>query len=198
MQPRTHRFNGADMLRKWLQRVRPDERSRALYAKIVAQARQPAFYMNGTAADTPDGRFDMIILHAVLVMRRLRREGAEGRALAQDLFDTLFADMDSSLREMGVSDMSVPRRIKSMAAAFYGRAAAYGAALDAGSLEDLGEALERNLCAEPGQGAGSAAMTAYVFDCERKLAAAPAGEVLAAEIGWPAPPAVEGAKATSQ
>src|SRR5262249_18572993 len=115
-----------------------------LYGAVVAQARRPAFYLRFGVPDTLDGRFDMIALHVFLVMRRLKAEGEEGRALSQALANRFFADLDRSLREMGVGDLGVGRRVKVMAKAFYGRIAAYEAGLNSGDTA-LGEALKRNL-----------------------------------------------------
>ncbi|GLQ07651.1 ubiquinol-cytochrome C chaperone family protein [Sneathiella chinensis] len=114
-----------------------------LYTAIVNQARQPDFYLRGEVPDTVDGRFEMIVLHTYLVLRRLKREGEDMAGLSQALFDQLFADMDQSLREIGVGDLSVGKRIKEMATLFYGRVAAYDTALDGGE-ETLEDALRRN------------------------------------------------------
>jgi len=115
----------------------------ALYAKAVAQARLPVFYAEREVPDTVDGRFDLLVLHVFLLLHRLGEEGRETKRLNQDLFDLMFADMDRSLREMGVSDMSVGKRVKEMARAFYGRVDAYEPVLnDKAKLE---EALARNL-----------------------------------------------------
>jgi len=175
------------MLRKLLQRIRSDDRPYALYSQIVAQARQPVFYQTMDISDTAEGRFDMIVLHVVLVMRRLRAEGAGGRAKAQDLFDLFFADMDRNLREMGVSDLGVPKRIRAMVEAFYGRAAVYDAALDAAGAEGLHAALERNLFAGTPTEDALDRMAAYVKACEARLAAAPPGDLEAERIAWPDP-----------
>jgi cytochrome b pre-mRNA-processing protein 3 len=95
-----------------------------LYRACVAQARETAFYASLKVPDTVDGRFDLLLLHVVLVMRRL------GDATArQQLFDLMFVDMDQNLREMGVGDMSIGKKMKVMIAAFYGRAQAYEKAL---------------------------------------------------------------------
>lgn len=125
-----------------------------LYLTAVAQARQPVFYSEHGIPDSVDGRFDLIVMHVFLLLRPLNavagREGVpselSGRAgdIAQALFDAMFADMDRSLREMGVSDIAVGKRVKHMAKAFYGRAAAYDEAL-ADTDEALAEALRRNL-----------------------------------------------------
>ena len=115
-----------------------------LHLAIVSQARQPAFYRNAGVPDTLDGRFELIVLHAFLLLQRLKAEGAAGAELGQRLFDLLFADMDQGLREMGVGDLGVGRRIKDMAKAMYGRIASYEAGL-AGPDSVLAEALRRNL-----------------------------------------------------
>src|SRR3954454_20479676 len=85
-----------------------------LYAALVAAARRPGFFTEGGVPDTLDGRFELIALHAVLVLRRLNRE-REAQDLAQELFDTMFADLDRALREMGVGDLGVGSRVKRMA-----------------------------------------------------------------------------------
>jgi cytochrome b pre-mRNA-processing protein 3 len=128
----------------WLGRRRQrEEMVDALYAKAVAQARLPVFYAERGVPDTVDGRFDLLVLHVFLLLHRLGGEGRETKALSQGLFDLMFADMDRSLREMGVSDMSVGKRVKEMARAFYGRIDAYEPAL--ADLPKLEEALARNL-----------------------------------------------------
>ena len=115
-----------------------------LYRKLVRQARDPVFYLHLGVPDTPDGRFDLIILQAFLVIRRLKADHERPVGLAQAIFDLMFADMDQNLREMGVGDLGVSKRIKGMAEAFYGRTAAYEEGLmDNGTL--LGRALQRNL-----------------------------------------------------
>ena len=118
---------------------------RILYGAIVAQARAPSFYTAYLVPDTVEGRFDMIVLHLVLVLRRLRREPAALTALGQRVFDLFCTDMDHSLREMGVGDLAVPKQMRRLGEAFYGRALAYDRALDAECEELLAPALARNL-----------------------------------------------------
>lgn len=125
----------------------PDAPSRgtieAIYGMIVAQAREPAFYASLNVPDTVNGRVDLIILHLWLVLRRLRPiEG--GAALSQALFDYFCSDMEGNLREMGVGDLTVPKRMQAFGEAFYGRSVAYDLAIDAGS-EALTQALSRNV-----------------------------------------------------
>jgi cytochrome b pre-mRNA-processing protein 3 len=126
---------------------RPPDQSAAesIYRAIVEQSRQPAFYAECGVPDTPDGRFDMIAVHLMLILRRLRRGHPEKKDLAQVLFDLTFADFDQNLREMGVGDLAVGKRVKAMAKAFYGRLAAYDSALSNGDDCALRSALSRNL-----------------------------------------------------
>lgn len=160
----------------------------ALYRAAVEQARRPEFYLGCGAPDTLDGRFDMVVLHVFLVLRRLRDEGKPGSKLAQKLFDVMFDHFDQSLREMGVGDLSVGKKVKTMASAFYGRAKAYDAALAEGG-DGLAQALERNLYggANPDP-AELARIVGYVRGAAARLAGQSGRELLAgkAEFG-PAP-----------
>lgn len=115
----------------------------ALYAKAVTQARSPVFYAEREVPDTLDGRFDMLVLHVFLLLHRLGADGKPMKRIAQALFDLMFADMDRSLRELGVSDMRIGKKVKEMARAFYGRVDAYEPVL--GDKPKLEEALARNL-----------------------------------------------------
>jgi cytochrome b pre-mRNA-processing protein 3 len=120
--------------------------ARLLYRSVVAQARQPTFYRDFGVPDTLDGRFDMVVLHAFLLLHRLKRDGEAHGPVGQALFDLMFADMDASLRELGVGDLSVGRKVKQMATGFYGRVTAYDEALSPHAApEVLDKALRRNL-----------------------------------------------------
>lgn len=115
----------------------------AIYGMIVAQAREPAFYADLNVPDTVNGRLDMIILHLWLVLRRLRKD-AGGAALSQALFDHFCRDMDANLREMGVGDLTVPKRMQAFGEAFYGRSTAYDLAIET-DVDALAQALSRNV-----------------------------------------------------
>jgi cytochrome b pre-mRNA-processing protein 3 len=163
--------------------------ARALYEAIVTQARLPGFYRDRGVPDTLDGRFDMIVLHAFLVLHRLKRDGHAQGPVGQALFDLMFADMDASLREIGVGDLSVGKKVKQMARAFYGRAAAYDAALADGAAAALEDALRRNLygtVAAPDR-ADLAAMAGYVRFQAQALAAQDVKAILAGRLRF-APP----------
>lgn len=159
-----------------------------LYRAIVAQSRKSDFYSRLGIPDTLDGRFDMIILHAFLVMRRLGRIGAEGAALSQALFDLLFADLDNSLREIGVGDLSVGKKVKIMAQAFYGRVEAYEVGLKADDGAVLKTALARNLFGTVNpSGQGLDAMAAYVRRADAVLALQGDDEILAGNPSFSPP-----------
>lgn len=114
-----------------------------LYQHIVSHSRTPGFYLDYGVPDTVDGRFDMIALHTILVLHRLKQHPGQTSKLSQELFDILFADMDQNLREMGVGDLSVGKKIKKMTAAFQGRLISYEKSLN--SIQELEAALSRNL-----------------------------------------------------
>ena len=145
----------------------------ALYGAIVAQARLPVFYRTYGAPDTPDGRLDMVILHAILVVRRLEQGGGALRGMAQGVFGAFCQDMDDNLREMGVGDLAVPKRMKSIGEAFYGRRAAYEAALADAGDDALAAALQRNVFAGHGEPAGPRALARYVRETDARLRSQP-------------------------
>ena len=127
-------------------RLRAPKPAHRLYFAIVGAAREPALFRDGRVPDTFDGRFDLVLLHAAMVFRRLRAEGAAATELADGVFEVMCGDFDRSLREVGIGDTGIGRRVKAMARAFYGRAHAYDRAL-AGE-EPLEAALRRNLYAD--------------------------------------------------
>ena len=134
------------MILKRIFAKQPDP-ARILYEAIVAAARQPKFYLDHAVADTIDGRFDMIALHMFLVLERMRGQGGTSENVRQQLTDHFFLDMDRSLREMGVGDLSVGKKVRKMAEVFYGRVAAYDTAGREGP-EALVNALARNVYAD--------------------------------------------------
>ena len=161
-----------------------------LYGAIVAQARNPVLYRDYGVPDTANGRLDMIVLHTTLVLSRLEAEAAPLRPLGQALFDHFCSDMDANLREMGVGDMAVPRKMKAIAEAFYGRKRAYDAALAAPGLDQLAAALARNIHAgEAADRAGAARLAAYVRAAVATLAAIDGAALRRGAIAFPDPTA---------
>lgn len=154
-----------------------------LYSAIVTAARQPRFYAEWAVPDTVDGRFDMIVLHLFLVLNRLRT-GKEHERLSQDLTDAFFDDMDRSLREMGVGDLSVGKKVRKMAEACYGRLTAYGKAI-AGNDGELEQTVARNVYAGGANGEDVAKLSAWVREARAMLGEQPAERIATGVIQWP-------------
>jgi cytochrome b pre-mRNA-processing protein 3 len=149
-----------------------------LYSICVVQARQPVFYQKFAVPDTVDGRFDMLLLHVWLVMRCLGRHPQ----VKQQLFDLMFADMDRSLREMGVGDMSISKKMRPMIQAFYGRAQAYEKALG-GNGDALTDVLQRNLYGSVEVDTDvQKLMTGYVLGVVAKLEQQNADDIVAGKV----------------
>jgi cytochrome b pre-mRNA-processing protein 3 len=158
------------MILRLFRRTPRDATIASLYGTIVAQARMPAFYQIYGVPDTVNGRLEMIMLHVVLLLRRLEGEGAPLRALGQGLFDEFCRDMDESMREMGVGDLAVPKKMRRIGEAFYGRQAAYRAALDTPDERLLAGALQRNVFAGASEGAQAHRLAAYIREAAGELA----------------------------
>ncbi|MBL8645114.1 MAG: ubiquinol-cytochrome C chaperone family protein [Rhodospirillaceae bacterium] len=158
----------------------------AIYNAIVAQARTAVFYSELGVPDSLNGRFDMVVLHATLAIRRVRKEPPEiYQPLSQALFDYMFQDMDRSLREVGVGDMSIGKHIKKMAKGFYGRAGEYEAGLDQDGA-GLAEALKRNLyrALTPGE-AQVDQLARYVRAADAALSGVEFADFAAGRMAWP-------------
>jgi cytochrome b pre-mRNA-processing protein 3 len=159
----------------------------SLYGTIVAQARAAAFYRNYGVPDTVSGRFEMVVLHTVLVLRRLESEPRAVRALGQGIFDRFCQDMDGSLREMGVGDLAVPDKMRKIGEAFYGRQAAYVAAIEASDPEPLIGALARNVLGAPETGLGAVRLASYVRAAAGRLSDQDGQALSRGEFAFPDP-----------
>lgn len=139
-----------------------------LYTAMVTQARQPDFYAKLGVPDTLEGRFDLILVHAFILFRRLKADDGD-RDLAQHIFDVMFADLDQNMREMGVGDVGILKRIRKMSESYHGRIVAYEEGVQSGAAE-LAAALNRNLYADcDASDAQLMAMVGYVHDALTKL-----------------------------
>ncbi|MER2604959.1 MAG: ubiquinol-cytochrome C chaperone family protein [Siculibacillus sp.] len=178
-----------------------DDETIDLYGSIVAEARRPVFYLAFGVPDTVTARFDMIVLMTALVLNRLETEPHETekprrgapptvRERGRRLIDLFFTEMDRALREMGVGDVGVPKRIKKLASAWNGRFLAYDAALRAENADELTAAISRNVLAEVEDRSGAAPLARFALAARAALAAAPITEVLAGRIPWPDPETV--------
>lgn len=161
---------------------RRDRAVLAAYGRIVERARDLAFYTGWGVPDTLDGRFELLALHAFLVLNRLK--GApEAAAFSQELFDLMFDDLDRGLREMGVTDLGVGRRVKEMASGFLGRIAAYDKGL--GDEVVLADALRRNLYGTAAPSPDQLARaTRYVSRQAAVLSGQPVAALLRGEVAF--------------
>lgn len=157
-----------------------------LYARIANASRSPGLYGILGIPDTLEGRFESLSLHMILSLRALRELPAPADDVAKDLTDAFFRDMDASLREMGVGDTVVPKRMKKVAAAFYGRAQAYDPALNAGDEGLLAEGLGRNAL---GTDAPAVALARYALAADKELKGVPLDVLLESGPTFPAPEA---------
>lgn len=153
----------------------------AVYSAIVAQSRRPRFYAEWGVPDTVTGRFDMICLHLALLFGRLRGEGREVAEFSQAVFDLFFRDMDSSLREMGVGDLGVPKKIEKMGSLFYGLLANVNEAIERGDAAELESVVARNLF-DGAEGEGTAALAQYLIAETARLRTVPTADILAGRL----------------
>ena len=159
----------------------------ALYEQIVAAARRPLLYAEWNVPDTPLGRFEMIALHMFLVLHRMRGETGDAHDVAQNLTDTFFADVEHSIRELGIGDLGVPKRMKKLARMFYGRAVAYGEAIDRDDRAALAAALARNVRPGDALWPQAAELAGYALAAHRGLAAQPLSGLMSGRIEFPVP-----------
>jgi cytochrome b pre-mRNA-processing protein 3 len=184
---------------------RKDMTPYAFYQSVMDQSRQPIFFESWGVPDTIGGRFDMLIAHAILVFRRLKKvEGAradEAAARSQAFSDLMFKDLDRALRDTGVSDRNVPKRLKTLATAYLGRGQAFGEALDGDDQGALVAAIERNAggivfgadktaaddTSEP-YAINAAAFAKYLQAADQALISQDDDAVLGGTLAWPAHP----------
>ena len=157
------------------------------YEAITAAARNPVLYTDMGAPDTVMGRFEMITLHLVLYLRRMRSLGAGGHGLAQEVLEAFFQDMDHSIRELGIGDLGVPKRMKKFAKMFYGRLKSYGEAIDARDNAALAQALARNIHPEADVQPDMAELAAYMMRAEDALGSLDQAVLASGQMVFPAP-----------
>jgi len=164
-----------------------------LHGDIVAAVRQPAFYADYLVDDTFEGRFELLALFATVLVRRLAQLPSPAPEVAQELTDRIFSELDAAMREMGVGDLAVPKRIKKFAAAFLGRRKAYDDALSAASPEGLATALARNVYGLEGEEnvERAARLARYAMAAEAAFALAPLETFASGSAPFPKAEAIE-------
>ena len=158
-----------------------------LYESAVARSRQPALYLGLGAPDTVEGRFEIYSLHVSLLLLRLKGQGAPAAAVSQVLFDRFVSSLDHSLRELGVGDLTVGKKMRKLGEAFYGRVRSYEDALAA--LPDTAalEAVLTRTALDGVEGADPAPLAAYAISCRSGLAAQSTETLAGGQVTWPAP-----------
>lgn len=162
----------------------PDAPERRIYGALVTQARRPRFYLEGGVPDTLDGRYELVVLHVVLVLRRLKRAGPEAEALARRIQEVMVEDFDRCLREMSIGDSGVAKRVKAMLKGFAGRLGVYSAGLESADDGGLDVAFDNNLYGTVSQvpAAARAALIAYTRAQAAALAGRPLEALLAGNV----------------
>lgn len=159
-----------------------------LYAAAVAQARRPEFYLDFGVEDRVDARFELYTLHVVLLVERLKGEGDHAAEVSEALFETYVSALDDSLREMGVGDLSVAKKIRKLGEALMGRTKAYVEALSPRpDAEALAGIVARNVFADEAALDSAGPLVDYVGRAHAALAAQPLKQILEGRPAWPQP-----------
>jgi len=168
---------------------RTAQSGRTLYEGAVGQSRSPALYRPPAegglgAPDTVEGRFELYTLHVVLILHRLKQQGPRAAEVAQALFDAYLQGLDDALRELGVGDLSVGKKMRKLGEAFYGRAKSYDAALAAMPDDaELKAVIGRTVLAGGGQ--GGAALADYARTAAAFLESQPLDDLIEGRALWP-------------
>lgn len=173
------------MLTWWRGRSKTGRTATNLYGSIVTAARREPFYVDYGVSDTTDGRFALLVAHMFLVMERLRAEGEAGQELSRSLVETFVTDMDDSMREMGVGDLSVPKKVKKAAGALYDSVAVFRQVAEEPE-ETLAGALRQTLMQGESEPA-ALAVAAYMRRAGAALADWPAAELLSGRVKFADP-----------
>lgn len=156
---------------QWLKsRSASKDKARDLYGTCVAAARDPVFYRDWGVANSYQGRFEMVTLHVALLLRNLSMGGAAGKAQGQGLVEAMVDALDDDMRELGVGDLTVPKKVSAATSAFYGRLKSYDEALKVGDAAALAAALERNVPSADGARLASTMLAAHILAAAERLA----------------------------
>jgi cytochrome b pre-mRNA-processing protein 3 len=162
------------------------------YEQLTQAARRPAFYTGMGVPDTVLGRFEMLTIMLILYFRRTAQSERSGQEIAQEIIDYFFEDIDHSIRELGVGDVGVPKRVKKFARMYYGRLESYAAALDQSDPDALKAALRRNIRPDEPDAPDMAELAAYVMEAEAALKTIGEDVIAAGGAIFPEPQTMEG------
>ncbi|MBX9455796.1 MAG: ubiquinol-cytochrome C chaperone [Rhizobium sp.] len=158
------------------------------YAALTAAARHPVFFSGMNVPDTVMGRFEMLAIVLILYFRRTATSADQVKAIAQQVVEAFFEDLDHSMRELGIGDSGVPKRMKKLAGMFYGRLDSYARALEGNDLAALEAALRRNIHPENADGALSMRLLAdYMVGAENELKTIPESVLASGDASLPEP-----------
>jgi cytochrome b pre-mRNA-processing protein 3 len=157
------------------------------YASLTSAARVPFFYTDLDVPDTVMGRFEMVSVVMILFFRRTAKSGTSGQELAQEIIDAFFQDIDHSIRELGIGDQAVPKRMKKLAGMFYGRLEAYGNALEAGDAPVLSAALRRNFYPSDADAPAMDGLGRWMLEAQEALAAVSEDDIARGMLTLPLP-----------
>ncbi|APG84053.1 ubiquinol-cytochrome C chaperone family protein [Sinorhizobium americanum] len=155
------------------------------YGLLTAAARQPFLYTDLDVPDTVMGRFEMLSAILILYFRRTRASARTGQEIAQEIVDAFFEDVDHSIRELGVGDAGVPKKMKKFAGMFYGRLESYATALDGGDRQALADALRRNFHPQQDDAPAMTGLARYLMSVEAALAKVPEEQVETGQLRVP-------------
>jgi len=158
---------------------------RRLFQTVSAQARSPGFYLAGGVRDTPEGRFELYCMHLVLLMHRLKGQGPQAGETSQALFDAFLANMDEGLRDLGVGDLSVGKKMRKLGEAIYGRVKGYDSALAASPDRIVLQGLIGRTIFGDEAAPQTPHLAAYVVTAMERLGAEPLEHVIDAQFQWP-------------
>lgn len=160
----------------------------AQYEVITQSARNPIFYQEFDVPDTVMGRFNMVSIFMTLYLRATNNAQEGVKQLAQEVVEEFFKDIDHSIRELGIGDAGVPKRMKKLGRMFYGRAENYGKALDGGDIGELAEAFARNIHSDgEGQAPDMLSLAEHVVFVDGKLKSASHDDMIKASLSFPPP-----------
>lgn len=159
----------------------------ALYAGLVDQARQPALYRDLGVADRIDSRFELYVLHLALLLNRLKGEGEAASETGQAVFDAFVGALDDSLRELGVGDLSVAKKMRKLGEAVYGRVVGYQNAVGDNDSVSLAGLIARAVYSEEAPTAQADCLARYALSTSEALRAQRLEDILRGRVAWPEP-----------